>query len=227
MISKIRLLTASIFLVSLSAFLFAPHASTQTSNAFTSSDIIEKNGFEWLRPDLFGGVTWNEILAVCPGGVCNNGTLNGYNMSGWNVARLDDMNELFYSYIQPYDEDSLYSPTPGLQAWTFNSYPTACWRWAGDVFDDGWQPTSEEGVNNRVQEQYIEGFYWGFYSDTNPGLCGLSAFTYFVDRDGICADGGVTNTYGACIGVLGDLSDPELGAWFYRPKCVGCGCPAG
>lgn len=53
---------------------------------------------EWLNPDAVGNSSWDEINAVCPGGVCV-GQLGGVDVSGYTWASIAQVNELFYSFI--------------------------------------------------------------------------------------------------------------------------------
>jgi hypothetical protein len=63
-------------------------------------DTVIVDGKEWAQTDLFRGLTWTEINAVCPAGVCvQRGTLNGIDMTGWTWATTDDVNALFNFYI--------------------------------------------------------------------------------------------------------------------------------
>jgi hypothetical protein len=60
-----------------------------TGNAFA-------NGKTWAQPDLFVGLFWDNIAAVCPApaGACI-GTLNGYDMRGWTWASASDVKQMF------------------------------------------------------------------------------------------------------------------------------------
>ena len=69
--------------------LAAPQPITQT---------ITLQGIEWAQPSLFTNLTWDEIDAVCPGGVCSGG-LNGHLMDGWTFATVDDVNAVFNFYL--------------------------------------------------------------------------------------------------------------------------------
>ncbi len=94
-------------------------------------DTVTIEGREWAQPDLFAGVTWNNINTVCPGGVCGSGLLNGWDMQGWMWASYADMAALFNPYVERdggngedllsefpdlyaffFDENSFTSPTP-------------------------------------------------------------------------------------------------------------------
>ena len=55
------------------------------------------DGKIWFQPDLFTGLSWNSIDAVCPEGICS-GLLNGYNMNEWVWANNADVQSLFESY---------------------------------------------------------------------------------------------------------------------------------
>lgn len=89
-------------------------------------DTITVDGRVWAQVDLFVGLSWNDINAVCPAGVCA-GVLNSYNMSGWEWASVEDVNDLFNYYIgtdelgpspeQYYEEESLWAPAPFADGW--------------------------------------------------------------------------------------------------------------
>lgn len=64
----------------------------------TITDTVTVDGKVWAQPDLFAGVTWSQITAVCPSGPCT-GILNGHSVTGWTFASVDDVNALFNYYI--------------------------------------------------------------------------------------------------------------------------------
>lgn len=65
----------------------------------TAADIVEADGREWAQVDLFGGLSWNEMNAVCPSGPCaNGGLLNGYDMTGWIWAGLDEIGTMLGTF---------------------------------------------------------------------------------------------------------------------------------
>lgn len=65
----------------------------------STADIVTVGNTRWAQPDLFLGISWDDVNAVCPGGVCGTGTLNGHEVAGWSWATLEAMNQLFNSYI--------------------------------------------------------------------------------------------------------------------------------
>ncbi|MFK7977021.1 MAG: hypothetical protein AB8C02_12845 [Halioglobus sp.] len=67
------------------------------------------DGNEWAQIDLFDGLTYAEIAAVCAGGPCS-GTLNGFDMDGWTWASAQDVLDLFNSYEAT---GSVTAPVPG------------------------------------------------------------------------------------------------------------------
>lgn len=68
--------------------------------AIPASDTVSALGRIWAQPDLFLGLSWNEISAACPAGACPDGaTLNGYDLTGWTWASVDDLNDLFNAYF--------------------------------------------------------------------------------------------------------------------------------
>lgn len=64
----------------------------------TGNDLVTANGRVWAQADLFIGLSWSAINAVCPNGVCLNQTLNGHDMTGWKWASVEEMNALLNSY---------------------------------------------------------------------------------------------------------------------------------
>jgi hypothetical protein len=58
---------------------------------------------EWLQPVDFVNLSWNDINAVCnatAGGACS-GSLAGTVLDGYTWAGVDEMKELFNSFIAP------------------------------------------------------------------------------------------------------------------------------
>jgi hypothetical protein len=168
-----------------------------------AGDIVSANGKEWLQPDLFGGLTWDEINAVCPEGKCA-GVLKGFDITGWTWASVDDVNALFNYYI------GKRKLGPGG-----SRYEEADSVWAPAFFNTGWR------ANLDFDEEYhrVYGWTrtisvidkWGTYA-YDPGIadclstCPTSGYPPGTDTARTIHDG-LTLDYS-----LG-------GAWFYRkPK---------
>lgn len=62
------------------------------------TDTVTVDGKVWAQTDLFLGVTWSHVAAVCPAGICT-GILNGHSVTGWTFASVDDVNDLFNYYF--------------------------------------------------------------------------------------------------------------------------------
>jgi uncharacterized repeat protein (TIGR02543 family) len=63
-------------------------------------DNVVIGGKQWAQVKLFNGLTWEEVNAVCPNGNCISGeTLNGWDMTGWKWASVDEIKQLFNSFI--------------------------------------------------------------------------------------------------------------------------------
>jgi len=58
------------------------------------------NGKDWSQPNLFTGLSWNDISAVCnpDTGLCD-GDLNGIDVTGKIWASVDEVNGLFNSFL--------------------------------------------------------------------------------------------------------------------------------
>ncbi|MFT4518474.1 MAG: hypothetical protein ACI9JM_000855 [Halioglobus sp.] len=110
-----------------------------TSGCPAVTDIVTANGEEWIQPDLFRNLTWDEISAACPAGVCS-GALSEYDMDGWTWASIDDVNALFNFYIG--------SNLLGMGPDTYSDVNTS--GWATAFFNDGWRPTFFNGLFQRV-----------------------------------------------------------------------------
>lgn len=111
-------------------------AWTGSAAAGPITDIVTVDGREWAQVDLFENLSWNDVNAVCPGGVCGSGTLNGFDMSGWTWASTDDLNNLFNYYFSISD-----APPPPLgpgpdDVLTSGAGPNS---YAGLFFADGWR----------------------------------------------------------------------------------------
>jgi len=94
-------------------------------------DAVTVIGRTWAQVDLFLGVTWEEVEAICPGGVCA-GVLNGFSMDGWRWAGSEDLNALFNNYLE---EDWL-GPGPSF-------FPQVNVNSTGVFYVDGWRPTTD------------------------------------------------------------------------------------
>jgi len=61
---------------------------------------VIRNGLEYLQPADFTNLSWNDVNAVCPGGVCD-GMLNGVDVTGYTWANTDEYLSLTSSYGVP------------------------------------------------------------------------------------------------------------------------------
>ena len=122
---------------------------TGFASAASITDTVFVDGKEWAQVDLFNGLSWNQINAVCPGGVCGAGTLNGYNMLGWTWASTDMVNALFNHYIG----SAQLGPGPD----SYNAYPQPPFYEPVDAsfgpafFADGWRPTDHVVISGVPQ----------------------------------------------------------------------------
>lgn len=60
---------------------------------------VAVDGKAWLQPKDFVGYSYNQVSAVCPGGVCS-GALPGstFDLTGYTWASIDDVTALFAAY---------------------------------------------------------------------------------------------------------------------------------
>jgi len=170
------------------------------------TDTLLVDGREWAQPDLFYGLRWSQIDAVCPGGPCVDGAVLthrfgpglgpnslGYDMTGWIWAGTREVNSLFEHYI---GADVL------PENW-FYDYREHEPSWLGDLYLDGWRHT---GIypNPMGETMSIEGWTHNF-----SGGDGVRIHLY--DR----------NWRTPSLSLNGSRGDTEfhtvqLGSWFYR-----------
>ncbi|HEY9192851.1 MAG TPA: PEP-CTERM sorting domain-containing protein [Methyloversatilis sp.] len=75
--------------------LFMSPAWSVTTTAIT--DTVTVGGAEWAQVNLFHDVSWDEVQAVCPGGVCASGSsLGGWDLTGWTWASASAVGDLFH-----------------------------------------------------------------------------------------------------------------------------------
>ncbi len=179
-----RLATACIA----SFFVAVPVVAHATS--IEAADTVIVDAVEWAQPDLFADLNWTEIDAVCSGGTCGAGTLNGYDMGGWVWATLEEMNQLFNSYIG----SNVMGPGPDIHFGIDTSASEA-------FFNDGW----------RSNVLYFSPYVIGLVADNAtvaPNVtsrpCGFFG----------CSDVSRFSTEGATRGLLG--ADFPGAGWFYR-----------
>lgn len=75
--------------------LFMSPAWSVTPMAIT--DTVTVGGTEWAQVNLIHDVSWNEVEAVCTGGVCASGSvLSGWDLTGWTWASASAVGDLFH-----------------------------------------------------------------------------------------------------------------------------------
>jgi hypothetical protein len=155
---------------------------------------------EWAQTDVFRGLSWNEIDAVCPeasGGACS-GLLDGYDVTGWIWASDEDMQTLFNSY----------GVTPPLTP-TNQRVDDFGTTWAPAFFDAGWRSNTEY----TQQEWEWDGSSGWIRNSASPDT-GKSAVmnNYKLDGDGSgVSDFALTDRMGDKTASFG-----SVGAWIYR-----------
>ncbi|NND69779.1 MAG: hypothetical protein HKN19_19470 [Halioglobus sp.] len=152
------------------------------------TDTVTLQGVEWAQPALFTNLTWDEIDAVCPGGVCN-GNLNGFIMDGWTFANLNDVFPVFNFYI------GVNALTP-TQLTALAALGTLDAMWAA-----GWQQTyfsPSDGIVGRVRDvSGTEHYTLGGQEETSIPPFGLVDFFIALELPDAPGSAGT-------------------GAWFYR-----------
>lgn len=167
-----------------------------------AGDIIPVNGKEWLQPNLFNGLTWDEINAVCPNGVCN-GSLAGRDMTGWTWASIDDVAELLNYYI-------------GRRALVPENYELleVNSAWAPAFFNTGWRPSIRRGT-----EDLGEGRAWLYSLTRNIDGVETGEYVFVVGIENCLTTcpphWSPENTDVVTIG-SSDTTYPSHGAWFFR-----------
>ncbi|MEZ5503874.1 MAG: hypothetical protein R3E50_14880, partial [Halioglobus sp.] len=157
------------------------------------TDIVTVDGKDWAQADLFTNLSWSDINSVCPAGVCSSGSLNGYDMSGWSWASIEDVNNLFNSYIG----SPALGPGPDevyIDDADQNSF-------AAQFFADGWRATNHQ------------------FFDSDETIGRISNSTTLLPLMAYWSPIGVastnwdnTNSY---------YAPPQIGAWFSRPETMG------
>lgn len=107
---------------------------TGASLAAPITDTILVAGKEWAQVDLFGGVSWSELNAVCPAGVCGSGSVNGFELTGWTWASVNDVNSLFNYYLEGAGVSGGDLLGPGKDV-----YSERFAAWDNDFLADGWR----------------------------------------------------------------------------------------
>ncbi len=160
---------------------------------------INADGKEWAQTDVFWGLNWNEVDAVCPestGGVCN-GVLNGYEVTGWIWASNSDVEALYSSYgisppMSPANQQvnefgSLWAPAFFAAGWvSYNDGSPEMFEWSGS---QGWVRDSVDSSDAN----------WADIVDFIDESIGLP--------DSARSGRVLAKTYAA----------GRLGAWIYRP----------
>jgi hypothetical protein len=114
-------------------FLFV---TAELSLAMPITDTVVVDGIEWAQVDLFNGVSWSELNAVCPAGACGSGSINDLSLAGWTWASMEDVNLLFNYYLQGagVSGSNLLGPGP-------DTYSERGADWDDDFISAGWRST--------------------------------------------------------------------------------------
>jgi hypothetical protein len=178
----------------LAALIFAGWAGSVSAVPITGANIVTVDGKDWAQVNLFTGLSWAEMDAVCPAGICvDTGMLNGYDMLGWSWVSADGVNDLFNTYIG----SAQLGPGP-------DNYLDVPGDFAAAFFNDGWEATQHAFPSPDLPLQNSSETV-GLMSD-NGTLVGVIGY---LDSPSI----GIANTNT-------DISDPaniSIGGWFSRP----------
>ena len=167
--------------------------------SFPIEEIITADGKEWAQVDIFSGLSWKDINAVCSAdtGACS-GVLNGYDITGWTWASVDEVNALFNFYIG----SAVLGPGPDLFVGQWDS------TWAQTIFDNGWRPTIPSdslpqiagATRSQVPSSNTEAYY-GVWLDHIEEPC------FECGGSDVAGTNRVTDT---------DNGNDGAGAWLYR-----------
>jgi hypothetical protein len=169
------------------------------------ADIVTVGDREWAQPDLFLDLSWNDIDAVCPGGICN-GSLNGLDLNGWTWAEDDDTTELARVYLAAAGID-----TSGLTLPDYGDSPGSTWAQA---FEDDFRATSDP---NPGYHDYFSGGHL-----INKVGSPIIVFGYAMNAV-VCSSclhpiwrGELEDNYTIQFFTQPDSRVEGFGAWFYR-----------
>jgi len=163
------------------------------------TDTVTVGGREWAQPDLFSGLTGEQVVARCPGGVCGENTvLNGWSMDGWQWATVDDVNALFNTFLIGYS----LGPGPDSVQVPWDTYLLE------PIFDAGFRPTLfDEGVHRFLVGLTSDGFVDEFVGSRLYVGSAVDNLASFKGSDAVRTNGdeGIDSGVG------------YIGVWLYRP----------
>lgn len=176
----------------------ATWAGYTTAGPITDTVLVRNT--EWAQTDLFAGLSWNDINAVCPAGLCGNGTLNGFDMAGWTWADTDAMNNLFNHYIG----FATLGPGP-------DTHSSEIVMFSDLFFADGWRADSNQ----------LGRITYGYNADSPQYWSEMFAFR---NASGVCNGTGICRPEFDRASTEADFDfslffpgTPSPGAWFVRP----------
>jgi hypothetical protein len=163
--------------------------SDSGSSCTLITDTVFVDGNEWAQTDLFRGIPWDEINAVCPEGICaDNGILNGYDMTGWTWASTDDINTLFNFYIGSEqlgpgpgnfnDRDEDYTTLFGWRFFYIEDEPSllgGVWRPTWGITSSG--SISTYGLTSAPQLTYVD-ITFVFNTDETPNTSVITGLEF-------------------------------------------------
>lgn len=115
----------------LTILLLTSWTASVSAMPITEADIIKVDGTEWAQVDLFLGLSWSEMNAICPGSIClDGGLLNGNDMTGWRWGGINDVNALLNHYLG--------GPRIGPGPDSYQDFPGV---FGASFFADGWRET--------------------------------------------------------------------------------------
>ena len=170
------------------------------ASAAPITEYVTIDGQHWAQPDDFTLLTWNDINAVCPGGVCSGSLISGsttFEMDGWTFASVNDVNALFNVFIG----DSASVPT---------GFPLVGPSFLSEI-DSTWAPQfltmfNPTRVNN--DSRSVAGWTTTFRADPAGDSYRLGAI---VNAPDLSSD--IANTAASAFPTA---STSGIGAWFFR-----------
>lgn len=141
---------------------------------------VTVDGKEWLRPSLFVGLSYDDIIAQCPGGVCGVGSvLLGQTMNGFALATQDDVNGLFNAVIG------------SVELVGTDHYSEIDSTWAPVLLSIFGPTGTSSDLAGWTNTPWVPGFFFiGYSYDATSGLLDAAATDFPGDQSSVVPDTG-------------------------------------